>query len=388
MLDWVSQQPQAQLDRPGDPRVGMVGYSYGGGIQLTLASIDCRVDAIVPGLAWNSLGTSLYKASTVKAGWSRILTSLVDPTHLDPHIVSAAKSGLSNGTLSPDDLAWFLARGPGKAVADIHVPTLFVSGTVDTLFTLDEAVANYETLRRHGVPTAMLWFCGGHGTCLTNAGDQQRTTVATFAWLNHYLKDDPSVALGPAFDTIDQDGVRWTAQGYPVAMAAPVTASGSGTLALTAASQAGPLTGKSSGDLLSGLVGPVTPAKAATAINVAVDPGSRDALALGPPTLDITYSGTTTTGPRPKRVFAQLVDDTLGVVVGNQITPIALTLDGKVRHAKVAMELIVQHLEPGHTLTLQIVATTPAYATPQLGGSVTFSQIGISIPVASGVTKR
>ena len=47
LIDWLAQQPEAQLDKPGDPRLGMSGASYGGGIQLTLASQDCRVDAIV-----------------------------------------------------------------------------------------------------------------------------------------------------------------------------------------------------------------------------------------------------------------------------------------------------------------------------------------------------
>ena len=34
MLDWVATQPGVRLDGPGDPRVGMAGGSYGGGIQL------------------------------------------------------------------------------------------------------------------------------------------------------------------------------------------------------------------------------------------------------------------------------------------------------------------------------------------------------------------
>ena len=63
LLDWVAEQPEAQLDGEGDPRSGMVGGSYGGGIQLTVAGIDCRVDALVPNIAWHSLETSLYKAT-------------------------------------------------------------------------------------------------------------------------------------------------------------------------------------------------------------------------------------------------------------------------------------------------------------------------------------
>src|SRR5215210_2882104 len=32
LITYVSQQPEVQLDRPGDPRMGMTGVSYGAGI--------------------------------------------------------------------------------------------------------------------------------------------------------------------------------------------------------------------------------------------------------------------------------------------------------------------------------------------------------------------
>ena len=67
LISWVSQQPGVQVDAPGDPRMGMVGASYGGGIQLVTAAIDCRVDAIVPQIAWHSLGTSLFQARNREA---------------------------------------------------------------------------------------------------------------------------------------------------------------------------------------------------------------------------------------------------------------------------------------------------------------------------------
>jgi ABC-2 type transport system ATP-binding protein len=60
LIDRIAAQPEAELDHPGDPRLGMVGASYGGGIQLTSAEIDKRIDVIAPQIAWNSLitGTS------------------------------------------------------------------------------------------------------------------------------------------------------------------------------------------------------------------------------------------------------------------------------------------------------------------------------------------
>jgi len=73
LLDFVAAQPQAQLDAPGDPRAGMAGASYGGGIQFVTAAIDKRVDAITPQIAWHSLGTSLYREQIVKTGWAGLL---------------------------------------------------------------------------------------------------------------------------------------------------------------------------------------------------------------------------------------------------------------------------------------------------------------------------
>ena len=99
LLDWVATQPQAQLDATRDPRAGMVGASYGGGIQLVTAAIDCRVDAIVPIIAWHSLQTSLYKANTAKTGWGNVLAGSAAGANLDPHITDAAAAGNSAGHL-------------------------------------------------------------------------------------------------------------------------------------------------------------------------------------------------------------------------------------------------------------------------------------------------
>ncbi|MCU1355816.1 MAG: X-Pro dipeptidyl-peptidase [Acidimicrobiales bacterium] len=386
LMDWVSEQPEAQLDGKGDPRLGMVGFSYGGGIQLSVASVDCRVDALVPGLAWHSLHTSLYKAETVKAGWSKFLyeAAVTAGGHLAPNLVDSATNDLPKGIITPPNIDWYESRGPGDRIDDIDVPTLFVQGTVDTLFSLDEAVTNYRSLRDRGVPTAMLWFCGGHGTCLNKeALKDDRFSKASLAWLDRYLKGDRSVELGPGLDLVDQDGTRWTADAYPVPLADPVVATGKGDLGLVATGGSGPLTEKPpAGDVLGGLVGGITPAKATNAVNVTIDPGKVDGLAIGAPILSITYEGTVKDGPEPVRAFAQLIDDDTGRVVGNQITPFKVTLDGVVRTATIPLEVIAQHLEPGHTLTLQIVATTTAYSVPRLGGEIGFSRIRISLPVA------
>ena len=242
LIDWLATMPGVQLDAPGNPRMGMVGGSYGGGIQLVAAAADCRIDAIVPTIAWHSLSTSLDKASTPKIGWAGVLVNAASTDHLAPEVRSTYQASQATGTITPTEAAWFAARGPGALVARIRVPTLIVQGTVDTLFTLREGVENYQILRAHGVPTAMQWFCGGHGVCLTPAGNPLASEEATLAWLARYVKRDTSVDTGPGFTLVDQNGTTYSAPSYPAPAGVPITASGSGTLPLVATGGSGPLT--------------------------------------------------------------------------------------------------------------------------------------------------
>ena len=386
LVDWVATQPGAQLDDDGDPRLGMVGLSYGGGIQLTLAGIDCRVDAIVPGIAWNSLETSLYKNETVKQGWAEVLLTTAVGRDLDPHIQHAADDGLSKGVLTEEDEDWFRSRGPSDLVDDIDVPTLFIQGTVDNLFTLDEAITNYRILRQADVPTAMVWFCGGHGSCLTDPGDPKLVADASFAWLDRYVKGDETVDTGPRFRFVDQEGTLWTTDDYPSSDdpdTATIEADGSGTLKLTAAGGSGPNTVPAAkGDLLAGLTSDITPAVATNAVDVALIVDDQEGIALGAPELEVTYTGTDTECARPPRVFAQLVDVKRGVVVGNQITPFPVVLDGASHTLTVDLEVIAQRIRSGDELTLQLVAATTAYAVGCTEGSVTFDDVHIAIPLA------
>ncbi|HEU5152430.1 MAG TPA: CocE/NonD family hydrolase [Iamia sp.] len=385
ILDWLTTRPSALTDGEGDPAVGMVGASYGGGIQLTTAGLDCRIDAIVPTMGWHSLETSLYPHETVKAGWAGVLSDVAADADLDPHIASANASGQATGTLSDEDRQWFVDRGPGDLVEQIRTPTLLVQGTVDTLFTLQEAVTNFEIIQGNDVPVSMLWYCGGHGACLTEAGDPADITEATFAWLDRHLKDE-DVDTGPVVSVIDQDGRRWTGDDYPAEPDGAVEASGAGgTLALTADSVAGPLVDAESADLLTGLVSPITPARAETAVETTIT-ADTDGLVLGAPRLTMTYTGTTPDGPEPTRVFAQLVDAETGFVLGNQITPVPVVLDGEEQTAVVDLEIVAHHLAAGDELILQIVATTPAFATPRLGGSIDIASLAVSLPTTEALT--
>ena len=388
LISWVAGLPGVELDGPGNPRMGMVGGSYGGGIQLVTAAIDCRVDAIVPTIAWHSLITSLDKADTAKTGWSNILANLSSADHVDPMVHQAQATGNGTGLVTPAEQAWFAARGPGPLVSRIHIPTLIVQGTVDTLFTLQEGVTNYEILKHDGAPTSMVWFCGGHGECLTPPGNRQLPLTATIAWLNRYVKGNRSVSTGPGFRFVDQHGNEYSAPAYPVPTSSPITAGGHGTLSMVAAGGSGPSPAQAVGQTLGSLVGPITPAPAANAVDVDVSFARRSALVVGAPQLRLTYHGTSPPGPHPTRVFAQLVDRSTGLVLGNQITPIEVVLDGRTHTLTVPLEMVAFTATPASHLELQLVATTVAYAQPRLGGTVDFTQVRLTLPVASTLTPR
>lgn len=391
LLTWLATLPEVALDGPGDPRSGMVGGSYGGGIQLVTAPIDCRVDALVPVIAWHSLGTSLYKDETFKEGWAGVLARVAGET-VDPHVVGAYDQGVATGVLSDENVDWFVDRGPADLVADIDVPTLLVGGTVDTLFTLDENVTNYEILVDAGVPAAMFWYCGGHGVCLsdaagTDADASDAMTATVLAWLDRWVQQDEAADIGEPFTFVDQTGTLHAADRYPPTAGEPVEASGSGQLALVVEGGAGPAPVPAGHpDLLAGLVTPITPGPAANAVSVPIEIGDEETVIVGAPELTLTYSGTVADGERPTRLFAQLVDDATGFVVGNQITPVPVTLDGEPHEVTLPLEIVAHRAPAGATLTLQIVATTVAYGQPRLDGSVDLSDIHITLPVVTGTS--
>lgn len=387
LLSWVATRPEALLDGNGDPRSGMVGGSYGGGIQYVTAAADCRVDAIVPVIAWNSLTSSLFKAGIPKLGWANLLMLGASGAHLDPVIKQGSDMAKASGTFTPDVAAFFAARGPADLVGKIKVPALIIQGTVDGLFTLDEAVRNYQLLAKSGVPLAMLWYCGGHGVCLTNEGDPALVGNAATAWLDRYVKKDGTAAAVPGFQFVDQNGKLHRADAYPSADGTPIAAHGTGTLQLVAEGGSGPATAKpSSGGVVSAAALGITPAKATNAVSVTIDAPATEAVALGAPHVKLSYQGTVAAGERPQRVFAQLVDEATGLVIGNQVTPIPVELDGQAHTVEADLEMIAQVVAPGSKITLQLVATTVTYAPPRLGGSVEFTSIDVSLPVTTATS--
>lgn len=387
MIDWVATQPWAQLDRPGDPRVGMAGGSYGGGIQYSTAIADHRLDALVPVVGWYSLTTALYKDDTFKQGWDSLLygsglaAANATPPGLDQHITDAYNEGSKTGVLSAADAAWFAGRGPGAAVKAITTPTMVVGGTPDTLFPLDEDIKLYNTIKSGGAPVKMVWFCGGHGTCLTGTGDpggtkpatlslnSQHLTSAMMAWFAKYLKKDSGADTGAGFEWLADDAKWRSAPAWPAKSAGSVVATGKGTLLVTKGYVSGEATAAT----------PVKKAGQALQVKVKV---SKAAQLVGAPKLTFTYSGNG--APRGTRVFAQLVDDKRRIVVGNQATPIPVTLDRRTHTITRPLDPIAASAPKGTTYTLQIISSSKVWAPQRSVGILRVSKLKLTLPAVRG----
>ncbi|WP_286199089.1 CocE/NonD family hydrolase [Mycobacterium sp. ELW1] len=384
IISWVATQPEVKLDgQPSDldPRMGMVGASYGGGIQLVTAATDHRVDAIVPTIAWNSLTSSLYKAESFKSGWGTLLSTVLVLTlaRTNPKIIPATIYGDLTGHLTPADVALLEERGPGlptDLLSQITAPTLLIEGTVDTLFTLQEANANALALIGNNVDTKVIWFCGGHGLCtndLFNTGGvlvQQRT----LEWLDHYVKQDATVQTGPQFEWVDQRGQHLSSASYDLTPSDPVLLSSTKTRTL-------PLVPFLGAGGLFGVV-PIGSSRAIDALNYTTPAVTSTTYVVGAPHLSFTYSGTGS----GDHLYAQLVDNSTGQVLGNQVTPIKVTLDGTERVADVDLEMVAQTLKPGQKVTLQVFGSSASYRAVGALGSVTVSNVELSLPTVDPTT--
>jgi ABC-2 type transport system ATP-binding protein len=394
LIDFIAKQPEAQLDAPGDPRLGMSGGSYGGGIQLVLAGLDPRVDAIAPTIAWNSLVTSLFKSGKIKLGWGLALSGLGVPFAVAPGIVSTAGpqagqqspefystviDGLATGGVSDSNRQWFAAHGPDYLLSNIKVPTLLIQGTVDTLFTLDEANRNFEALQKNGVPLKMMFFCGGHGVCLTKSdsdspvvGDSALAQKRRIEWFDRYLRDRANVDTGPQFEWIDEDAAWHSSAQYPPKETSELTGTGSGQLVLTPGTSPPPGQGLA-------LYGTPQSVSVKAEINT---PAGLDV--VGEPQLDLTYSGTA--APAQTWVFAQLVDPSRNVVVGNQVTPIPVTLDGAEHTLKIPLERMAS-LSTASGYELQLISDSTVYDIQRSAGLVDFKSAKVTLPVTQPYDK-
>jgi hypothetical protein len=274
-IDYVLRDAVAHdgLPHAFDPRIGMIGGSYGGQIQFAIAGIDPRMDTIVPQITWSDLSyslspnnTSFFRGvSTETPGSAKLVWSLGffatgvaggvaaladDPARVLPcpnFADFACLSLLQTGALGgPNDNTVAALRHASVASFsdEIRIPTLLVQGQADTLFNLQEAVATYRALRVRGVAVKMVWRSAGHsggGISGESAGNLDKPNyegTTYLQWFDHYLKGkSPAPSLDFSFyrnwvdfPKGDATTAYARAASYPIGRNADWALSGDGTM--------------------------------------------------------------------------------------------------------------------------------------------------------------
>ncbi len=411
LIDWLATRPEVRQDNgggghagDGDPRVGVVGASYGGALALLLAAYDQRVDAIVPMITWNDLDHVFLPNGVFKKGWAGVFFGgsanpaspqcgrfAADICHAYQRIATTGQADAAARDL--------LGRSSPSGVLDrIKAPTLLIQGEADTLFPLDEADANARGIAAAGTPVRVAWFTGGHDGGAGPQSDQDRLDSLTAQWLATWVKGDDSPDKGftwsriTGLDAVNQ-GLKsgaYSANSYPglggssttVArlggapqpVANPPDGSPAAVSALPGLGSAGSVSlaglggsggrGSAASSALLGKLAADLPGQHAQFLS---EPLEKAVEVVGAPRVSIRVASPTGSAV----VFVKLYDvDAEGALAlpGGLVEPLRLeNLPAAIDRAApvtVTLPAIVYRFEAGHRLRLVVATSDQVYATP------------------------
>ncbi|HZW45869.1 MAG TPA: alpha/beta fold hydrolase [Dermatophilaceae bacterium] len=174
LMSYLATLPQVVKDAPGDPRVGVAGSSYGGGLALLLGAYDKRVDAVGADITWNDLSQALFpnaaggQPGVFKKLWAGELFASASGRkggacgRFAPELCAAYQQAASTGEPDASILSLLEASSPAGVLSRISAPTLLSQGEQDSLFPLEQAGANARGIAANGTPVKVIWRSGGH----------------------------------------------------------------------------------------------------------------------------------------------------------------------------------------------------------------------------------
>jgi ABC-2 type transport system ATP-binding protein len=255
IVTWLAALDYVKKDAPGDPRIGMIGGSYGGQVQFAAAAVDSRIDTLIPIITWHDLAYSLAPNNRAlgdqpagltpgvpKQEWTELFFALgasqplQHPTTtpnppstcpgFDPRVCPANATTAALGYSNADTLALLRHASVTTFLDSIKVPTLLAQGEADSLFNLNEAAATYLALKARHVPVKLMFQSWGHSHLTPApgeldlghpAGTYQGEVFA--AWFDKYLKG-ADVSTGPEFEFF-RPWVTYTGSAAPAYGSAP-----------------------------------------------------------------------------------------------------------------------------------------------------------------------
>jgi ABC-2 type transport system ATP-binding protein len=180
LVSYLAHSPFVTADKKDDPRVGIMGSSYGGANALMTASHDPRIDAVIADITWNNLQSDLYPQSVTgstesgpfKKVWAGTFFSAVSLQNaylgecgsFTQAWCDAYRNAVINGQPTADERALLASVSPVNFVQNINVPTLLSQGQADSLFPLSESYKTASIIKKAHpqLPLSMIWHAAGH----------------------------------------------------------------------------------------------------------------------------------------------------------------------------------------------------------------------------------
>ncbi|MFE7722772.1 CocE/NonD family hydrolase [Nocardia rhizosphaerihabitans] len=388
-----------------DPRVGMLGGSYGGAVQFAAAATDPRIDTIVPMITWNDLSYSLSPDGAVgpagqgkggtgatKSTWVTGLAAigvlspgvegyLADPSRIFPcpnfsdTVCPALGISLVQGFAGVEEAEYLQSTSVADYLDEVRVPVLLMQAQHDSLFDLQEATATYHGLKQRGVEVSMIWHYRGHGgdpipgelNELAPNRDSDYLVSRYLDWFDRHLKDAP-VAPAPEFSWF-RDWVSYEGNSEPAYATAP-------NLDAAAVLTGLPL-GPGAHSVRSGPDANPEDAAAWTS-----EPLTSDLVQVGAPQVTLNVSGASAaTAADAAVLFVTVYDlapDGTATRVGNPV-PTRVSSDTTV---EVTVPGAVHRFEPGHRVQVTVAGAADGFRSGLVPREVSVAVAGLGLPVA------
>jgi ABC-2 type transport system ATP-binding protein len=180
LISYLAKSKYVSQDKAGDPRVGIMGSSYGGANALMTASQDSRIDAVIADITWSNLQSDLFPQSITgskdagpfKKVWAGTFFSAVslqsaylgECGSFAQEWCDAYRNAAINGEPSAQEKKLLASVSPENFVSTVKAPTLLSQGQADSLFPLSESNKTAAIIKKANpkLPVSMIWHAGGH----------------------------------------------------------------------------------------------------------------------------------------------------------------------------------------------------------------------------------
>ena len=205
LISYLATRKEVAKENGSDPKVGIIGASYGGAAALLTAAVDKRIDAAIADITWNNLNQALFPQSSAdltepgpfKKVWTGTFLSLA--TLQNPSLgecgtlvqqwCTAYKNSVAIGRPTAKEIALLNSVSPSSVLTQITAPTLISHGQSDSLFPLNESLKTFTALRKakSDLPLSLIWHGGGHDGG-TNEDEFLRKQYLN--WFHKYLNGE------------------------------------------------------------------------------------------------------------------------------------------------------------------------------------------------------